>query len=422
MEAQGIKVNEVSVQGGAMGYTDGRQVFIKVDVSEMQKIKTLFHEFAHVELGHVRENRETAVHELEAESAAYLICRGLGLDSSEYSFSYLATWLEGKDDNDLRAAIGKAIGFAERVVKEFRDYAGIEAPKVDETPDVEEPPRQAEVDMSANSPGARYFTTEPKEVFGDRYQDCITVKPSAARFLSRGDVFIITKEGDISNSKWLLRKWCVPVDISKRIEKHGGSFVRPYTDGAKSTDDLMASIGAFRGSLRYEFSVKGNPPDSDPIAVFSDKDGNLVAFNEYYVGYLEKTISGIEFDLYEFGSASVAVIKVGGKEAGLLMPILADDLEGIKVAHLDAGQEEGQVEAQATQNPVPDHQSRKDGEGKSPLLVVRAGGFLVVRGKTYPYRSDLKGLGGRWDSGRKCWVFPPDYEQEVQDFVAGLAA
>jgi hypothetical protein len=60
-----------------------------------QRVKTLAHELSHALLHESYDNRRLA--ELEAESTAYVVCRSLGIDSSGYSFGYLATWAGGGD-------------------------------------------------------------------------------------------------------------------------------------------------------------------------------------------------------------------------------------------------------------------------------------------------------------------------------------
>lgn len=78
------------------GYTDFDHRIIKVrsDVAISQQLKTLVHEAAHVVL-HSRRAISRIQAELEAESCAYLVCRMVGLDSSSYSFPYVARWSQG---------------------------------------------------------------------------------------------------------------------------------------------------------------------------------------------------------------------------------------------------------------------------------------------------------------------------------------
>ena len=72
-----------------------RRIRIEIRNSPAQQVKTLAHEIAHALL---HENFESwALAELEAESVAYVVCQSMGIDSSDYSFGYVATWAGGGD-------------------------------------------------------------------------------------------------------------------------------------------------------------------------------------------------------------------------------------------------------------------------------------------------------------------------------------
>ena len=60
-------------------------------------VKTLCHELAHALL-HDGFDGPRELAECEAESVAYIVCAGLGLDSSAYSFGYVAGWAAGADE------------------------------------------------------------------------------------------------------------------------------------------------------------------------------------------------------------------------------------------------------------------------------------------------------------------------------------
>lgn len=78
------------------GFTDFENYLVKVrsNVSASQRLKTLVHETAHVVL-HQSGAVSRIQAELEAESCAYVVCRALGVDSSSYSFPYVARWSGG---------------------------------------------------------------------------------------------------------------------------------------------------------------------------------------------------------------------------------------------------------------------------------------------------------------------------------------
>ncbi len=72
-----------------------RRIRVRQELSAAHKLKTLAHELAHAVL-HGPDFRDSrALAELEAESVAYLVCQEFGVDSSRYSFGYVATWSGG---------------------------------------------------------------------------------------------------------------------------------------------------------------------------------------------------------------------------------------------------------------------------------------------------------------------------------------
>ena len=83
-------------------------------MSQVQTIKTLLHEVSHaklhalpVENGVITElpekNRRTR--EVEAESVAYVVCQHFGIDTSDYSFGYVAGWSRGRELEELRTSL-----------------------------------------------------------------------------------------------------------------------------------------------------------------------------------------------------------------------------------------------------------------------------------------------------------------------------
>ena len=96
-------------------------------------MKTAVHETAHAVL-HDRDQMEAEgvvkdqlTKEVEAESVAYVVCNHFGLDTSEYSFSYIASWSSGKNMKELRASMdtirktsADMIGQIEEKLKEFQ--------------------------------------------------------------------------------------------------------------------------------------------------------------------------------------------------------------------------------------------------------------------------------------------------------------
>jgi antirestriction protein ArdC len=96
----GFTVEEDYLDAGSNGDCDHRTCRIRIEARNdpRQQVKTLAHELAHAILhgDSYQGSRELA--ELEAESVAFIVCSSLQLDSSEYSFGYLAGWAGGGDE------------------------------------------------------------------------------------------------------------------------------------------------------------------------------------------------------------------------------------------------------------------------------------------------------------------------------------
>ena len=104
-----------SIQGGAKGYyhqTD-RRIALQEGMSELQTIKTAIHEMTHQRLHAIGPDQKPKdmpqqtrnSKEVEAESVAYTICQHFGIDTSEYSFAYIAGWSHGKETPELKASL-----------------------------------------------------------------------------------------------------------------------------------------------------------------------------------------------------------------------------------------------------------------------------------------------------------------------------
>jgi antirestriction protein ArdC len=91
----GFTVEHHEFEGSTNGDCSHSEHRIRVETrnTPAQRVKTLVHEIAHALLHESYDNRAHA--ELEAESTAYVVCQTLGIDSSDYSFGYVATWAGG---------------------------------------------------------------------------------------------------------------------------------------------------------------------------------------------------------------------------------------------------------------------------------------------------------------------------------------
>ena len=106
-----IELEEIA--GDSKGYYDreAKRIAVQKNMSESQTLKTMIHEVAHSKLHskeveqdeQMRKDRNTK--EVEAESVAYTVCQHFGIDTSDYSFGYIAGWSSGRDTKELRSSM-----------------------------------------------------------------------------------------------------------------------------------------------------------------------------------------------------------------------------------------------------------------------------------------------------------------------------
>ncbi len=108
----GIPIEFQDIKGGAKGYYSPMQnkIVIKTGMSDLQTLKTAFHETAH-SLLHDPDKKIVTVKaprnekEVHAESVAFMVAERFGMDTSDYSFPYIASWSEGKQKDQLMRAL-----------------------------------------------------------------------------------------------------------------------------------------------------------------------------------------------------------------------------------------------------------------------------------------------------------------------------
>lgn len=126
-ELSPVPIRFGETEGEAKGYYSNKkkEIVVKADMSESQTIKTLIHEIAHAKL-HDREVLEQAgeekdqrTKEIEAESIAYTVCQYFGLDTSDYSFPYIAGWSDNLKMWELRTFMDTIRRTAGEFIKEL---------------------------------------------------------------------------------------------------------------------------------------------------------------------------------------------------------------------------------------------------------------------------------------------------------------
>ena len=111
-----VPIGFEDIPGGSHGYyhLTEKRIAIQEGMSELQTLKTAIHEIAHSKLHAIdpeapaieqADRPDSRTREVQAESVAYAVCQHYGLDTSDYSFGYVAGWSSGKDLKELKVSL-----------------------------------------------------------------------------------------------------------------------------------------------------------------------------------------------------------------------------------------------------------------------------------------------------------------------------
>ena len=115
-EVSPVPIGYEEITDGAKGYyhLEDKRIALQTGMSQIQNSKTAIHEIAHATLHDIdRENpapetegrKDRKTKEVEAESIAYTVCQHYGIDTSDYSFGYVAGWSSDKELKELKSSL-----------------------------------------------------------------------------------------------------------------------------------------------------------------------------------------------------------------------------------------------------------------------------------------------------------------------------
>lgn len=117
-----------NIEGGAKGYfhREEKRIAIQENMSELQTLKTAIHEVAHAKLHDIskeelkdippEERKDSHTREVEAESVAFTVCMRYGLDTSDYTFGYVAGWSSSKEAPELESSLATIQKMADEII------------------------------------------------------------------------------------------------------------------------------------------------------------------------------------------------------------------------------------------------------------------------------------------------------------------
>ena len=136
---------------GRCNYEEKR-ISINEGMDELQNIKTAIHEIAHATLHDIDkdapERPDRRTREVQAESVAYAVCQHYGLDTSDYSFGYIAGWSSGKELAELKGSLETIRSTAAKLIDTIDGHFA----EIQQAQDKEQTTEQAQSEAEAAAP------------------------------------------------------------------------------------------------------------------------------------------------------------------------------------------------------------------------------------------------------------------------------
>ena len=110
-QSTSVPISFENISGVEKGYYNPvtASIAVKAGMPESQTVKTMIHEIAHSILHNdildEAEKKDRQTKEVEAESVAYTVCQHFGIDTSDYSFGYIAGWSSSKETEELKQSL-----------------------------------------------------------------------------------------------------------------------------------------------------------------------------------------------------------------------------------------------------------------------------------------------------------------------------
>ena len=312
-QASPAPVGFEKIESGAKGYYSQteKRIAINEGMSELQNLKTLIHEIAHAKLHDIdlnapakeqadRPDRRTR--EVQAESIAYAVCQHYGLDTSDYSFSYVATWSSGRELSELKASLETIRSTASELIKDIdKNFAELtkdrEQAQAQETPENEPTPEEKQPEQGADVEAPQGEKTEPtaeppqeeKAGAGEPAADTPTGEKAATEEPPKAEAQPEQPEDNFPPPDPNAEP-TVTIIWSEHSRFHDGETLSLSEANTliESLDEATVSEdGYYKTKFRIDFVMDGQPDYYVGRQDLGDGDGTLIEHIEKYHAYYE---------------------------------------------------------------------------------------------------------------------------------------
>lgn len=325
-----VPIGYEDIPGEAKGYFDItlNRVAIQEGMSESQTVKTAIHEVAHAKL-HSREreketdfleHKDRNTKEVEAESVAYTVCQHFGIDTSDYSFGYIAGWSSGKEMTELKASLDTIRRTASELISgietQLQELHKERVTEAEHTEDI--------VLLVANSDRSEYELLNIRGMSGEELVASLADMNDDDRLSV--EAYLESKGG-----------WVTPLadEQTEEVEEYHLDYV--YNTDTYEVTDVKAKIEEQVIEPDTELSMMQQAEQlinelENEKTIFSDDERNLIINYAYKIGDMEKTRELAEnIAMYEENSPNLVAQTVINAQAEI--DALPDGMVGVSQMH-----------------------------------------------------------------------------------------
>ena len=286
-----------NIEGGSHGYyhLEDKRIAINEGMSELQTLKTTIHEIAHAKLHDIDLNApkdeqqprvDRRTREVEAESVAYTVCQHYGLDTSDYSFGYVAGWSSGRELSELkssletiRSAAAEIINSIDENLVELQKAQDKEQTAGQEQPTREEkaaPPEQPQPEAPAKADTAGKEKPEAAAPGKSGAQEKADAAPKEA--FTPETIYRVRRNpyGDSRENSYLLQAYVTQENGRAKM----GDVL--YTGTPEKCRELMGQLKSgelTEGDIKQLYAkaqetAKTAEPDKDTFSIYQIKGGD----------------------------------------------------------------------------------------------------------------------------------------------------
>ena len=292
-----VPIGFEKIEGGAHGYyhLEEKRIAIDEGMSELQTLKTAIHEIAHAKLHDIdlnapkeeqQDRPDRRTREVQAESVAYAVCQHYGLDTSDYSFGYVAGWSSGRELDELkssletiRATAAEIINSIDGHLQEIQKEREAQQTAEQETPvfDKLTPEQQTELSDSVKAMLQTMIDAD-MQAHGEVTDSTLEAISTQGYFFHDGE---LTKADPAAEPT-------VTVVWSESNKLRDGQTM-PLSEADKlfaSLDEANKDIPGYdKTAFRIDFVMNGKADSYEGRQDFGDGDGGLIAHIESYHAY-----------------------------------------------------------------------------------------------------------------------------------------